>query len=154
MKKKFIYFLLICLLFLGFLIMMPVRADSGWDTDYDSDSSWDSGSSWDTGSSGYYHSSSPASGGVAVIITIVVIVIIVMVIAQENKKKTSSNIKISNVINYNDITEEKLQSFDDSLTLEKFKEEVFNIYKDIQEAWMNFATDKIRNLTTDELYNM
>ena len=41
-----------------------------------------------------------------------------------------------------------------NLNIEKFNEIVFNNYKDIQEAWMNFDLDTIKSLVSDEIYNM
>ncbi len=38
--------------------------------------------------------------------------------------------------------------------LEEFKNKTFNIYKEIQNAWMNFDNLNLRNLVTDEMYNM
>jgi DNA-directed RNA polymerase subunit RPC12/RpoP len=40
------------------------------------------------------------------------------------------------------------------MNINEFKKKAFNIYKDIQTAWMNFDTKTIRKLTTDEIYNM
>ena len=38
--------------------------------------------------------------------------------------------------------------------IEKFKKQVFNIYKELQIAWMNFDYGKIKELVSDEMYNM
>lgn len=38
--------------------------------------------------------------------------------------------------------------------IEKFKKQVFNIYKELQIAWMNFDYGKIKELISDEMYNM
>ena len=48
----------------------------------------------------------------------------------------------------------KIKSIDKDLNVSEFKTKVFRTYKDIQTAWMNFDTDTIRKLTTDEIYNM
>ena len=37
---------------------------------------------------------------------------------------------------------------------DEFLKEGFNIYKDIQVAWMNFDLESVRNLITDEMFNM
>ena len=53
MKRWFKYLLVLICLMIPFMLMSPVRADSGWDSDYDSgwDSGSDWGSDWDSGSS-------------------------------------------------------------------------------------------------------
>ena len=38
--------------------------------------------------------------------------------------------------------------------MDSFKLQAFGIYKDLQNAWMNFDTDTIRNIVTDEMFNM
>lgn len=57
-------------------------------------------------------------------------------------------------------------SADDSATVNKIKgylpnfdksaflTEGYKIYRDIQDAWMNFKLDSVRNIITDEMYNM
>ena len=57
--------------------------------------------------------------------------------------KTKSN-------NYQDTSIQKITSMDPNLNPADFKSQAFNIYKEIQTAWMNFDTDTIRKLTTDE----
>ena len=37
---------------------------------------------------------------------------------------------------------------------DKIVDDSFNIYKDLQTAWMNFDYDKIKKLVSDEMYNM
>ena len=153
----------------------PALADSGWDSDYDSGGSWDSGSDWDSSSSwdsgsDWDSSSSWSSGGssisgsgggISLVAVIIVVVIIVVVVSKNggNKGGGSSNISNSingsnNISNYKDIDSEKIKSIDKDLNVSEFKTKVFRTYKDIQTAWMNFDTDTIRKLTTDEIYNM
>lgn len=150
----------------------PVQADSGWDSDYDSGGSWDSDSSWDSGSDWGSSSSwssggssiSGSDGGFSLVAVIIVVVIIVIAVSKNNKNGGnkgggSSNISNSingfnNISNYKDIDSEKIKSIDKDLNINEFKTKVFRTYKDIQTAWMNFDTDTIRKLTTDEIYNM
>lgn len=170
MKKKFIYSILFIFAYLIMIFPIATKADSGWDSDYDS-GGWDSGSSWDSGSdwgsSGsdwYYYGdsgSSFGSGYVGLFVGIIFLVVIAVIVFSNNKPKgpksgssIDNNINISNNSNYQDIEQSKIDEIDSSIKLEEFKNKAFNIYKDIQEAWMNFDTDKIRKLTTDEIYNM
>lgn len=168
MKKKLNKILIyIILLITSFgLIYMPVNADSGWDADYDFDydSGWDSGSDWDSDydyswgggsySSGSY--SGDSSWLVAIVIVIIIIVIIYNNTNKNNKNRPNSGGRsISNKSNnYHDIDISKINEIDKDMNVNEFKDKVFNIYKDIQTAWMNFDTDTIRKLTTDEIYNM
>ena len=171
MKKKFICAIL--LIFACLIMIFPIvtKADSGWDSDYDS-GGWDSGSSWDSssdwGSSGsdwYYYSDSSSSSGsgfIGLFVGIIFLVVIIIIVFTNNKPKgpklgnsIDNNIdKSNNSSNYQDIEQSKIDEIDPSIKVEEFKKKAFNIYKDIQEAWMNFDTDKIRKLTTDEIYNM
>ena len=83
MKKKFLIFIVaIGLLFSG---VSMARADSGWDSSYDSGGGWDSGGSWDSGwDSGGSWSSSSSGGsysdgdGFAFMIIFAVVVIIII----------------------------------------------------------------------------
>lgn len=169
--KKILLSILVVTLSFG-LIYMPVKADSGWDSDYDSggwDSDWDSGSDWDSDwdsdndydSDYYWSSSSSSSGGGsfsdfmgALIIVIIIIVVVYSITNNNNRPKGGTSRKITKSNNYQDINIQKIASIDPSISIADFKSKVFTIYKDIQTAWMNFDTDTIRNLTTDEIYNM
>ena len=169
--KKILLSILVVTLSFG-LIYMPVKADSGWDSDYDSggwDSDWDSGSDWDSDwdsdndydSDYYWSSSSSSSGGGsfsdfmgALIIVIIIIVVVYSITNNNNRPKGGSSRKITKSKNYQDINIQKIASIDPSISIADFKSKVFTIYKDIQTAWMNFDTDTIRKLTTDEIYNM
>lgn len=172
MMKKIIHSIL--LIFTCLILISPIatKADSGWDSSYDS-GGWDSGSSWDSGSdwgsSGsdwYYYGdsgSSSGSGFVGLFVGIIFLIVIAVIVFSNNKPKgpksgssIDNNINISNNgnSNYQDINQSKIDEIDPNINIEEFKNKAFNIYKDIQEAWMNFDTDKIRKLTTDEIYNM
>lgn len=143
LDKKKIVLLCICL-FLVFAFaytshIQLVGADSGFDSSYDS-------------------SSGGSSGGIDIsfliylclehpIFALIVVVIIVLVVVSSSKKskkilEDALNSKLE-LLNVNDYDEEK-----------RLEIEAFNIYKEIQFAWMNFDEEKIRKLTTDEMYNM
>lgn len=159
-KKILLCILLIIVTFS--MIYIPVKADSGWDSDYDS-GGWDSGSDWgsdydyDYGSSwgGSYSggSYSGSGSGFGVVLMAVIIIIIVFSITN-NRNKPSGGNRNTKSSNYKDIDIQKITSIDSNLNPLEFKSEAFNIYKDIQTAWMEFDTDTIRKLTTDEIYNM
>lgn len=168
MKKKISKIIMsVLLLVIGFgFIYMPVKADSGWDSDYDS-GGWDSGSDWgsdwdsdyDFDFGGGYSSGGSYSGGGgisvgAIVIAIFIIVIVVIITKNKPNGKGGSGSSSTKFSNYNDIDVSRIISVAPNLNINEFKSKAFNIYRDIQIAWMNFDTDIIRNLTTDELYNM
>ena len=158
LKKVTIYLVLFLTLIVGAntIKITKVDADSGFDSSYDSggsswsgsSDSWDSSSSWDS-------SDSSSGSGEPVSFTsfmiVVVIFIVVFVIANEiSKRKTEEK----QIIKSKDMDLDLISKIDPNLNLYEFKNEAFNIYKDVQEAWMNLDDGKIRPLTTDELYNM
>lgn len=168
MKKILLGILLLTISF-G-LMYVPVKADSGWDSSYDS-GGWDSGSDWggtdwggsDWGGSswgsGYSSSGSYSgdSGGIGVVIIAIIIIIIIYSITNNKNKpqggSTRRNISTKSN-NYQDMNIQKIASIDPTINIAEFKMKAFNIYRDIQTAWMDFDTDTIRKLTTDEIYNM
>lgn len=177
MKKNIkILLIVICALISGILIfkgidVMMLRTDSGWDSSYDS-GGWDSGG-WDSGGwDNDYDYDYDGSGGyqlttkedyVMFFIIVAFYVGVAILIAYISSKKSTLK---TNFINSNytakyvpiltDVEKEKNNHRLEELTgvnLETLKSEVFNIYKDIQIAWMNFDYDKLRTLCNDEIYN-
>lgn len=51
-------------------------------------------------------------------------------------------------------TQNKIKNIVPDFNEREFLNEGFCIYKDIQEAWMNFDLDRARNILTDEMFNM
>lgn len=176
MKKRIIFSILLIFSFLIIIFPIVTKADSGWDSSYDSGgwdsgSSWDSGGSWSSGSdwnSGYHSSSSSSyliNSPIATIIFFIIIFVWAIIYTIKLTKKNRGIPPIEDPAfenlssetgnnNYIDIDQSKINEIDPNIDIEEFKNTAFNIYKDIQEAWMNFDTDKIRKLTTDEIYNM
>ena len=158
LKKVTIYLILFLTLVVGAntIKITKVDADSGFDSSYDSggsswggsSDSWDSSSSWDSSDSSS-GSGKPAS--LTSLMIVVVLFIVVFVIENEiSKRKTEKKQIIKSKVMDLDL----ISKIDPNLNLYEFKNEAFNIYKDVQEAWMNLDDGKIRTLTTDELYNM
>jgi len=153
MKKinKIVIVVLSILCFLGITFgINKVRADSGWDSDYDSDSSWDSGGS-DWSSSDY--SSSHSSSREPVILFIIIIIIVIKVSVDAANKKTNNMVYVSsnNKISYQDVSFDILNKY--GIVNYEFKNKMYEKYVIIQEAWMNFDYDTLRDNLTDELYN-
>lgn len=143
MKKKFLI-LILCLFLVGIFVttyhMELVGADSGFDSSFDSggDSDGDAGSILYLV---YLCIEYPPLG-----IAVVVILIIIYLSNSKNHKKL-----INDAINNNKLELLDLNNYSEEKKLEI---EAFNIYKQVQFAWMNFDEDTIRRYTTDEMYNM
>lgn len=150
MKKKFKS--LICILLCTFAILttLNVKADSGWDSSYDSGgSSWSSSDSWSSSSdySSSYSGDVDGSDVVFLVLAIFIFAIIIIAFGSKGTKTSTSS------YHYNDISLEDLQKYLPGKTLEQVKEDVFTRFVNIQEAWMNFDYDALREYCTDELYN-
>lgn len=169
-----------CIGLFSFNHLDVIKADSGWDSDYDS--SWDSGSDWggsswdddydynyddynddwDSGSSGSSgtHSKEAAE---AVLITIIVafsfVFFIVIMSSRKSRKFYSSSREqrrreyLSKKIEYNKLTKEQVSKIIPNFDIEEFNFKAYQIFYDIQNAWMQFDYDKLKELITDELYN-
>lgn len=154
--KKLSKFLIILTIVFSLLFFIPsiksVTADSGWDTDYDFDT--DFGSDYDYDYDYGYSSSSDFDIPDVIVIIGVIVMIILMIIISKNKPKTKVIITNNNYnYSYTDISEDDLKKFLPSLSIKELKDITYKIFLDVQDAWMNFDYDKIRNLCTDELYN-
>ena len=169
--KKYLKFLFIVLAICLPLMLIPVvKADSGWDSDYDSggswDSDWDSGSSWDSDwDSGSSWSSdddwdsdgSSSSGGMGIIGFLIFVSIFYFVIKAEIDRINRRNGYGSNSLGsgslYQDVTNEKITALLPNETVDSLKIIAYDTFIAVQNAWMDFDYDKLRELCTDELYN-
>ena len=170
MKKK-IYSILTIILITGVLALsfnhpIDIKADSGFDTSYDSSSSssWgsSSSSSWDDDDDDYSSSSSGGGGGFNIVSLVVAIIIVIVVIKRfgrltkgttysavmNNTNPNSTNMGYSSSISIDEV-KKYIPNFD----YNKFVTDRFNDYVTIQNAWMNFDYNTLRNKLTDELYN-
>ena len=155
MKKVSYGFILSILLCVGLIMKtMPACADSGWDSSYDSggSSSWDSGSSSWGSSPGFSSSGGNIDDLFSVTILILIVVGVVICVVSSFKTKNGSAIAPVHPIPPYDINKIKqvLPNFDKFA----FRMQVFDTYKKIQVAWMDFAYEDLRQYTTDELYNL
>lgn len=155
-KKVIKNILIVMLIVAPFSLFLNVRADSGWDSSYDSGgSSWsssDSGSSWsssDYGSSSSYDGDGGDMSLGAFLFVMIVIIILIIIFS----KASSQGGKTVNNSMYADIDEEDLKKYLPNETLPSIKLKLYQKFVDIQNAWMEFEYDKLRNLCTDELYN-
>ncbi|MCM1371278.1 MAG: TIM44-like domain-containing protein [Clostridium sp.] len=144
--KKIFIILCLCVVYFDVSAIRTVNADSGFDSSWDSGSSWDSSSDWSSSSSEYYGTGDSSFGFLTFII--ITVFIIVISLSSENNSKNNSSLGY----NYSDI--KNMLEIDPTLNLFEFKQNAFNIYKNIQYAWSELKDSEIRKYTTDELYNM
>lgn len=159
MNKKVKYFLgVLCTLLFGALFLLNldnIKADSGWDVDFDTGGSDWGGSSWSSSdwNSGYSYSGSSSSGSSSsfgFVVFIIIVVIIIYYLKYNNVKTTSKYIP---EYKYSPIDEEYIKKYIDDFNKQKFLDDAYQIYLDTQKAWSNFDTKSLRNLLTDELFN-
>ena len=159
-----------------------LRGDSGFDSSYDSGSSYDSSSSYDSGSSydssssydrSYSSSSSSSSddspgiigsffGGILLIFMLISIVslpfnIIAFIIdkikSRVEEKRTNSIINKMPLYHSAEISDDEVKKIIPNFNKKEFINDRYNDFVIIQNAWMNFDYDTLRNMLTDELYN-
>lgn len=144
-----------------------IKADSGWDTDYDSGGSWDSGSdwggsSWDSGSDFNDHSSVDSMSPIDIsqdefftflFLIIITVFIAIISINVKHKRLASKDTNEIDISKYKELTQEQVNKIMPSLNVLEFNFKAYQIFYDVQMAWMNFDYDKLKELLTDELYN-
>lgn len=143
MKKIKILSTIILLVVISTMMYKPIliRADSGFDASYDSGGSSYSGDSYGDSSIGNVDFSHPVTGLVVLIFFVIIFIITIL------------KLRTLNVPNYTmsiDDIHSKIPNFD----IEQFNKKVFDNYKAIQIAWMNFELENIRDLISDEIFNM
>lgn len=173
-KNNKIFIIIVFSVFM--LIPTNISADSGWDSSYDSGSSWDYGSSWDSGSSwsssnsswdydygssysssGSDYSNSSSSAFSILIFFLLFYIIIGIYNLRIPRKKIINNSFSSDYYRDENIQkrlEDEIRKVIPDFTKDKFKPIVFEKYKEIQIAWMNFDYEALKKNLTDELYNM
>ena len=165
MNKKVKYFLgVLCTLLFGALFLLNldnIKADSGWDVDFDTGgSSWSGGSDWGGSSwsssdwdSDYSHSGSSSSGSFSSFGFVVFIIIVVIIIYYLKYNNVTTTSKYIPEYKCSPIDEEYIKKYIDDFNKQKFLDDAYQIYLDTQKAWSNFDTKSLRNLLTDELFN-
>ncbi len=146
--KKIFGIIFMCLIV---FFAVNLKADSGWDGSYGGggSSSSSGGSSWSSSSGGSY-----SSGSGNPIINIIVLIIFVYIIYKSMTKAKTQN-KVTTDMKYKvsplktEVIKEVLPDFNKN----QFRQTTFKIYKNIQEAWMEFDYETLKENTTNELYN-
>ena len=162
MKKLILILSFIALITVGISVVYKVNlrtltADSGWDSDYGGGGSdWGGSSSWDSGGSDW-GSSSSGSGGSSLsspievlasffIMFIIIVIIIAVGLSSSNKTSTRQVPTFEN-------KDYLIPRFFPEYKTDEFIDKVYNIFVNVQVAWMIFDYDKLSKLCTDELYN-
>lgn len=158
--KKFLIITIISISFFGFFTILdekPTFADSGFSTSHSSGGSSRSRSSRSRSSSSRSRSSSSSSssGDASLGGIIVFIIIIIVYLSIIKSKSRNSNNKNINYINIDDTNiEAQIKQILPNFNKYQFLRDGFGIYKDVQDAWMNFKLEDVKDKLTDELYNM
>ena len=158
--KKIILMFIIVL-----MVIIPCRvvvADSGFDYDYDSGGSDWSSSSYDSDySSSDYSSSSYSGSGTTsdaefvfyLLIFIMIIFYAIFISIKEAINRSIHPVITSPKYEFDKMSDDKIKEIDSSLDTDKILDKTFDLYYQLQNAWMEFDNDSIRNLVSDELYN-
>jgi len=146
------------------LLMVPVigLADAGHHSSYhssggshhSSSSHRSSGSSHSSSHSSYHSSSSYSSSSdddvdpalIGFIVVVVVVVIIVIIQSSGKNKGNNYYMKL--------MTQDEIDKIDPSIKIDETMDYVFDLFVKEQMAWMNFDYDGLRELLSDELFNV
>ena len=158
--KRIIKYILVLLLIVTPFHLTLVKADSGWDSSYDSGGgSYDSGgSSWSSSDYDYDYDYSSSSGSSSMdfetfVFFLIIIVIIILISTLSNKNKGSISTGPNYINQYQDVSEEQVKTLLPDMSLAQLRTMAYEKFIAIQNAWTEFDYDKIRELCTDELYN-
>ena len=164
--KKHIKFIMIFLVLLVSIFSIDrissVKADSGWDSSYSSGgsswggSSYSGGSDWDFGGSSSRRSSGPIRKltkdeqrrNLIIFITVIGTVIVIIILINNKAKRIVEKEKNK----YKEISDEELKKYFDKNLIE-LKKELYDKFIKIQEAWMNFDYDTLKETCSNEIYN-
>ena len=135
------------------------NADAGYHSSYSGGSSSSSSShssSYSSSSSRSSYSSSGSSSGsseggfAGVIIWIIIVVIIIYFSSRRNATVKVPEAKLQSNATAIAKLKELIPGFDDK----KFLQDGYKIFLDVEDAWMNFELDKVKDVITDEMFNM
>ena len=165
LKVFFISMVMVLAVFAFFKVLdeKPTFADSGFGTSYSGGSSHSSSShsssshsssSSRSRSSSYGSSSSSSSGSgsigeLALVVIIVFIIVIVSAIKSRNKGGSTNITAVDD-----SAVENKIKQFIPDFNKKEFLQNGYDMYVKIQNAWMDFKLDDVKDIITDEIYTM
>ena len=151
--------LIIIILFIPLYISPIVKADSGWDTSYDSGGSFDYDYNYDYDYDSDYEYHGYYSGGNSNFFTssmffyFMVIVIILLIFSPKEMIKNPESPNKYIRYEFQDISQDLFAKKLPNESMALLKQEMFLHFIETQNAWMNFEYEELRSLCTDELYN-
>lgn len=138
------------------------QADAGYHSSYSGGSSHSSSShsssssrSYSSSSGSSYHSSS-SSGGSSVgsfagfVIWLVIVLVIIILTSSKKRTYTIPDTKLQSNAEAIAKLKELIPGFDEK----EFLQTGYQMFLDVEDAWMNFELDKVHNIITDEMFNM
>jgi len=178
-KISLVIVLLVSITLLSFKYIENIKADSGWDSSYDSGSSWDSGSDWGGSSwdndydydSSYDSNYSGGSGSsssscdtteckvMALVGTLIALTmsfgfpILIVILFKIGSKMKKQRREVELKLMFKPIEEEAANKIISNFNIDEFNLKAYQIFYDVQMAWMDFDYDRLKELLTDELYN-
>lgn len=158
----------ILVIIIGIMIIIPCKvviADSGFDSSYDSGGSdWSSSDSYSSDSwsdHDSYGSSRSSSRDLTkeeriffYILFGVIVFIYILGFFEKLSKVSSQYATVASTSKYKKMPDDEIKKIDSMLDNEMIVSKTFNLYKDLQNAWMEFDNDSIRKLVSDEMFNM
>ena len=156
--KKYFKLILVLLLFIPLYLAPIVKADSGWDSSYDSGGSFGGGGSYGGGGSwdyDYDYGGSSGGGEIDDVFLLYFTVLIILILILCPKKIVKDKDDPNEYLRYEfmDITPQHLDEYLPLESIELLKQEMYLQFIEIQNAWMNFEYDRLRELCTDQLFN-
>ena len=135
----------------------PTHADAGYHSSYSggsSSSSSSSSSSYSSSSRHYSSSSGSYSGEMSLeglIIWIIILIIIVIITSRKNQTGTTVS---APKLQSSETAIAKLKELLPNFNENQFLQDGYKIFLDVEDAWMYFDMEKVRNIITDEMFNM
>lgn len=156
---KAIIFEVLLIIFLLIIYIRPIYADSSYDgydtfSGYDSYSSYydyDSYDRYDYYDDDYYEDDYFSLDSIimfGIICAVIAVIYFLGGIAYNNKHKSKASASI-----FNSSIEKTIKSYLPDFNEQEFLSEAYNIYINVQNAWMNFKLDDVKDLMTEELYS-
>lgn len=138
------------------------NADAGYHSSYSGGSSHSSSShssssssrSYSSSSGSSYHSSSSSGSSsdswAGVVIWFIIIIVIIIMTSRKGKTYTIPDTKLQSNAAAIAKLKELIPGFDEK----QFLQTGYQMFLDVEDAWMNFELDKVHNIITDEMFNM
>lgn len=138
------------------------NADAGYHSSYSGGSSHSSSShssssssrSYSSSSGSSYHSSSSSGSSsdswAGFVIWFIIIIVIIIMTSRKGKTYTIPDTKLQSNAAAIAKLKELIPEFDEK----QFLQTGYQMFLDVEDAWMNFELDKVHNIITDEMFNM